>query len=62
MKKTNNQIVEFIYKNYSIKGLINNMIDYSVKDGSNEDLEQYIYEFLLCMDNKRLNILYKSNH
>jgi hypothetical protein len=36
------------------------MIDYSIKDDSCYDLEQYIYEQLLKMNNVRLNTIYNS--
>jgi len=37
------------------------MINYSIKDGSDGDLEQYIYVQLLTSDNVRLNHMYNSN-
>ena len=57
---TNNEITEIVYRSYKIKQLIHTMIDYSVKDGSSDDLHQYIMEQLLQTDNERLNLLYKS--
>lgn len=58
--KSNNNIVEEVYKKYKVRSLITKMIDYSIKDGSCDDLEQYIYEMLLTMENKRLNNIYSS--
>ncbi len=55
---TNNQIVEIVYRQYGIKSLINRMIMFSDVDGSGDDLEQYIYEQLLNLDNNKLNQLY----
>jgi len=57
---TNNEIVTFVYRNYKLKNLITYMIDYSIKDDSCYDLEQYIYEQLLKMNNVRLNTIYNS--
>lgn len=34
------------------------MIDYSIKDGSCDDLQQYIMEYLLSYDNIKLNQMY----
>lgn len=58
---TNYYIVEDVAKNYKIKSLIVKMVDYSAKDGSCDDLQQYIYEYLLLYDNIKLNAIYKSN-
>ncbi len=58
---TNNQIVEYVYRNYKINHLIRHMIDYSVKDKSCDDLEQYIYEQLLKFDNVNLNNMFNNN-
>jgi hypothetical protein len=52
--------VEDVAKNYKVKGLVSKLIDYSVKDHSNDDLCQYIFEQLLIMDNKKLNSMYQD--
>ena len=59
-KYSNNYIVNDVARNYQIKGLITRMIDYSSKDKSNDDLTQYIYEYLLNYDNNKLNQMYQS--
>lgn len=58
---TNNEIVEYVYNtdHINIKQLINNVIAYSLNDGSDDDLEQYIYMKLLETDNDKLNYLYE---
>jgi hypothetical protein len=56
---SNNEIVEDVAKTYRIKSLIIKMIDYSLKDRSCDDLEQYIYEYLLGLDNAKLNDMYE---
>lgn len=55
---SNAEIVEDVFRNYKIKGLIRKMIDYSSKDGSDNDLEMYIYEYLLNYNNEKLNSMY----
>lgn len=57
---TNNEIVEIVYRTYGLKGLINNMVKFSNMDQSGQDLEQYIYEKLLLMDNKKLNDMFSK--
>ena len=57
---SNNHIVEDVYRNYKLKNLIIRMIDYSLKDQSYNDLEMYIYEQLLKMDNMKLNSMYQN--
>ena len=37
------------------------MINYSIKDNSHDDLQQYIYEYLLTYDNIKLNQMYNDN-
>lgn len=59
--KTNNEIVEIVYRTYKIKSLILKMVDYSNHDKSCDDLEQYIYEQLLRKPNNQLNQLYNDN-
>lgn len=58
---TNNFIVEDVARNYKIDNLIKSMIDYSFKDGSCDDLYQYIMLYLLTYDNIRLNQMYNDN-
>ena len=58
---SNNQIVEYVFRNFKLRELIKTMIRNSVNDGSIGDLEQYIYLELLQMDNERLLILFESN-
>ena len=58
--KTNNEIVEIVYRTFKVKQLIVKMIDYSTCDKSCDDLEQYIYEQLLKKPNKQLNQLYND--
>ncbi len=57
---SNAEIVEIVYKEYKIKNLIKKMINYSVMDNSHEDLEQYIYEYLLKYNNITLNQIYND--
>lgn len=57
---SNNEIVDYVYRNYKIGGLIRRLIKNSVIDESFMDLEQYIYLLLLEMENKRLNDLYNK--
>lgn len=59
MNKSNIEIVEDVYRTFKIKELIKQMIDYSYKDQSCDDLHHYIMIKLLEMDNKALNELYK---
>lgn len=57
---SNNEITEIVYRNFKIKQLIQSMIDYSIKDGSSDDLQSYILEHLLTFDNVRLNHMYEN--
>jgi hypothetical protein len=59
-KLTNTEIVNDVARNFQVKQLINHMIDYSVKDHSNDDLCQYIYEYLLTYNNVKLNQMYND--
>jgi len=58
--KTNNEIVEIIKKTYKIKQLIEKVINNSYLSGSSDDMEQYIYEHLLNMNNTKLNKLFNT--
>lgn len=58
---TNNFIVEDVARTYRVRTLITHMIDYSRKDQSCYDLQQYIYEYLLEFDNVKLNQMYNDN-
>ena len=57
----NNSIVEEVCKSYQIKLLIKVLINDSDRDESINDLEQYIYLYLLEMDNDKLNFYYKND-
>jgi hypothetical protein len=58
---TNNEIVEIVYRKYNVNKLIKKMIAESAIDSSCDDLEQYIYEKLLLMNNLFLNEMFNNN-
>lgn len=58
--KSNNEIVEYIYKNIPIDQFISKVINSSTVE-SREDLRQYILLYFLEYDNTKLNILYDKN-
>lgn len=57
---TNNDIVNYVYKNIPIDTFISKVINTSTRE-SREDLRQYILLYLLEYDNLKLNILYDKN-
>jgi hypothetical protein len=57
---SNNEIVEWIYRNLNVKSLIKKYINKSIYDDSCSDLEQYIYEKLLHKPNDILNFYYNN--
>lgn len=57
---TNNQIVEYIYKNIDIDKFILKVISSSYVTKTKDDLKQYIYLYFLEMDNEKLNNLYRD--
>jgi hypothetical protein len=59
--RSNNWIVNKISREYNVIQLIHKLIQNSVFDHTDVDLEQYIYEYLLNFDNYRLNELYHNN-
>jgi hypothetical protein len=58
---TNCEIVQIVAKEYNLSNLIKRMIEKSIWTHTYNDLEQYIYEVILQMDNLRLNDLYEAN-
>lgn len=60
--RTNNFIVTHVKNNYNLPKLIRKMIDTSIPTKTYGDLEQYIYEVLLNMDNYKLNELYHKKN
>lgn len=58
--KSNNEIVEYVYKNVPIDSFIRKVISQSTIE-TREDLRQYILLYLLEYDNEKLNILYEKN-
>ena len=58
--KSNNEIVEYIYKNIPLDQFISKVINSSTAE-SREDLRQYILLYFLEYDNTKLNILYDKN-
>jgi len=61
LKLSNNEIVEFVYRNFKVKQLINKMISASIREQNNSDLEQFIYEYLLNYNNVKLNRIHNDN-
>ena len=55
---TNNEIIQIIKNEYKLNILIKKLISNSIYDYSHDDLEQYIYLYLLEYDNVKLNGLY----
>jgi hypothetical protein len=58
---TNSEIVSIVFETYKVRSLIHKMIQQSLFDHTDVDLEQYIYSILLTFNNERLNKMFNDN-
>jgi len=58
---TNQDIVNYVYKNYNVLKLVRKLIRNSKDTHIDGEIEQYIYMELLVMDNKKLEEMFLNN-